>query len=237
MKTEQGYILHEGEQNGERFAVIATGFNKGSTNRKTGKMIQIYIILADVHPVAAVQSGLDASTICQDCPFASGNGCYVNVGQGVASVWKSYRAGNYPHLLAKDFRKMFEGRSVRFGAYGNPTLLPLAKVKLIASVASGWTGYFHNWHSMHKATAKAYNQYFMCSTETQDSYKLAKSLKMRVFHASPEKPEDAVECVSDSHGIQCIKCQLCQGWAKKAKNVWINPHGAKAGKAKAIAAA
>ncbi len=224
MKLKNGYIIHEGIEHGERYAVIATGLKKASDNRKTGKMVQIWIILKDVHPVTGVKSGLDSTTICQGCPFASGQGCYVNVGQAPAQIWKAYNKGNYPFLNIKDYN-VFEGKSVRFGAYGNPTLLPIAKVKKICSFSSGWTGYFHNWKELPKAKAKAYNQFFMASTETQDSYKLAKELKMRVFHVSPEKPKDAIECLSDSHGIQCVKCQLCQGWNKKAKSIWINPHG------------
>jgi len=227
MKIENGYTLHETVENGERVAVIATGIKKPTANRKTGNMVQIWIILADQNPVAAVNSGLDANTICQGCPFASGKGCYVNVGNAPLSVWKTYKAGKYPKLEPANYEKVFRGRKVRFGAYGNPTLIPLAMVKAIAKVSRGWTGYFHNWRELGQAKARAYNAYFMASTESETSFDLANTQGLRVFHANVKQPENTVECLSDSHGISCADCQLCQGWNKKAKNVWINPHGSR----------
>jgi len=41
------YILHEGTKNGQRYFVAASGFTRESQNRKTGDMIQIWIMLAD----------------------------------------------------------------------------------------------------------------------------------------------------------------------------------------------
>lgn len=236
--ASQGYLLHEAvTPSGDAFAVIATGFKTPTDNRKTGNMIQIWIILKDVSPVEGVKTGIDARSICQDCPFASGNGCYVNVGQAPLGIWKSYHKGNYPAVSADSFTKLFAGRKVRFGAYGNPTLIPLPMVKKIAKASEGWTGYFHNWHSMNKLKAKAYNQFFMASTETADSYAIAEKLSLRVFHVSPIQPTNTVECLSDSHGIACADCQLCQGWAKRAKSVWINPHGSTVKKAVAASMA
>lgn len=231
MKIENGYTLHETVENGERVAIIATGIKRRTNNRKTGDMVQIWILLADQNPVAAVQSGLDANTICQGCPFANGQGCYVNVGQAPLAIWKAYNAGKYPKLNPADYEKVFADRKVRFGAYGNPTLIPIAMVKAIASVSKGWTGYFHNWRELGQTKAKAYNDYFMASTESETSFNLANTQGLRVFHANQKQPENTVECLSDSHGISCAECQLCQGWNKKAKNVWINPHGSKVKKA------
>lgn len=231
------YILHEGTKNGQRYFVAASGFTRESQNRKTGDMIQIWIMLTDVNPVAAVQSGLDAVTICEGCPFASGNGCYVNVGQSPLAIWKSYHSGNMPKLMPKDYATAFTGEKVRFGAYGNPTLIPLSMVKAIAKASTGWTGYFHNWKTMPAAKRNAYNQFFMVSTETASSLKLANSLQLRVFHVSPVQPANTVECLADSRGLTCAQCQLCQGWSKPAKSVWINPHGSKTAKASAAAMA
>ena len=41
---DNGFIIHEGTKNGEKFAVIAT---LKTSNRKTGNMIQVWILLAD----------------------------------------------------------------------------------------------------------------------------------------------------------------------------------------------
>jgi len=232
-KKPTGYLLHEGAVNGSEFVVIAT---MSSKNDKTGDMTQIWFLLRDVKPQQAVISGLDANTICRECVFASGNGCYVNVAKAPTSVWKSYHRGNYPKLDPKNYGQVFRGRKIRFGAYGNPSLLPIAIVKAIASVSKGWTGYFHDWRT--NPYASEYAKFFMASTETQDSHRLAQSLGYRTFHASPVKPDGMIECLSDTHGMTCAQCKLCCGLEKsRLPSVWINPHGAKKNKANAAALA
>ena len=64
-----GAILWRGPSllDGAPIVVIATGLASGSSNRKTGDMLQTYILREDVSPVAAVKSGADAS-ICGNCP-------------------------------------------------------------------------------------------------------------------------------------------------------------------------
>ena len=219
-----GFIIHEGSKNGEKYAVIAT---LKTSNRKTGNMIQLWIILSDHSPVDGVKSGLDALTICTGCKFASGNGCYVNVGQAPLQIWKSYKANKYPKLDPFLYDNVFNGRKVRFGAYGNPSLIPLSIIKMITEVCDGWTGYFHDWQQMSKQKAQAYGQYFMASTETNDSVRRAKEKNLRFFHVSPEQPKDTIECLSDSRGLSCDLCQLCKGNRIGAKSIWINPHGSK----------
>jgi hypothetical protein len=231
MSKPTGYLLHEGEKNGHPFAVIAT---LKTSNRKTGNMVQIWFILRDISPVEAVKQGLDAKTICSECPFAAGNGCYVNVGQAPLGIWKAYRKGRYPVLNPVDYAKVFSGRSVRFGAYGNPSLLPISMVKAIASVSTGWTGYFHDWRT--NPFAAEYAKYFMASTETQNSFAEASRLKLRVFHASPIQPENTLECLSETKGLECASCKLCAGLSKsRLPSIWINPHGSKVARANAQA--
>ena len=227
MNIETGYILHRGMTNGKSFVAIAT---LESRNVKTGNMVQIWFLLEHTSPIEGVKSGLDALTICQNCPFASGNGCYVEVGRAPTMVWKKFKACGYPELNPCDYSRVFSGRKIRFGAYGNPTLLPLSIVKAIASVSNGWTGYFHDWKT--NPLAKEYAQYFMASTETESSYRLAKSLNYRVFHVSPVQPADTLECLSETKQMQCADCKLCSGLSKsRLPSIWINPHGSKKSKA------
>ena len=137
-----GFVLHRGTVNGEPFVAVAT---LETDNRKTGDMIQVWFLLERINPVAAVARRIDMRTVCRGCPFAGGAGCYVNVGQAPLAVWKAFHRDNYPTLAPADFRHVFAGRKVRFGAYGNPTLLPLDLVDAIARTSAGWTGYFHDW--------------------------------------------------------------------------------------------
>ena len=227
MNIETGYILYRGMTNGKSFVAIAT---LESRNVKTGNMVQIWFLLEHTSPIEGVKSGLDALTICKDCIFASGNGCYVEVGRAPTMVWKKFKACGYPELNPCDYSRVFSGRKIRFGAYGNPTLLPLSIVKAIASVSNGWTGYFHDWKT--NPLAKEYAKFFMASTETESSYRLAKSLNFRIFHVSPVQPADTLECLSETKQMQCADCKLCSGLSKsRLPSIWINPHGSKKSKA------
>jgi hypothetical protein len=237
-----GFVLHRGTVSGRKFVSVVT---LATENRKTGDMAQIWFLLEDTDPVRAVLERIDMRTICRGCPFAGGSGCYVNVGQAPLSVWKAFHRGSYPTLAPEDFGRVFSGRKVRFGAYGNPTLLPLPLVERIARNSAGWTGYFHDWKDNPKAAD--YGRFFMASTETQSSFRAAIAAGFRVFHVSPEKPEGTVECLSDAAGMTCEKCRLCDGRfrsvapafgqdpARSLPSVWINPHGSKAGRASAVA--
>lgn len=234
-RSERGFILHEGTKNGHDFVAIAT---MSTSNVKTGDMIQIWFLLKDVPPMEAVKSGIDADSVCAGCPMASGNGCYVQVWQAPSQIWKSYRNGRYGKLDPKDYELAFLNRKIRFGAYGNPSLLPISKIKAIAKASSGWTGYFHDWREMDAPTAKAYGRYFMASTESDESYCQASDLGLRSFHVSGVQPVDSIECLADSKGIQCADCKLCAGTSKKRlANVWIAPHGGGKNKVLTISAA
>jgi len=233
MKKPTGHVVHRGTVDGIEFVVIAT---LKSTNRKTGDMIQLWFLETNKSPVESVKTGSDANGVCKGCKFASGNGCYVNVGQAPLGIWKAFKNGAYPELSPKDYGKVFGDRKVRFGAYGNPSLLPLAKVKAIAEASEGWTGYFHDWHQMPKALALKYGQYFMASTETESSRICADEIGLRYFHVSGERPEGIRECLAETHDLACEDCLLCVGLAKpNQRSIWINPHGSKANKAKAVA--
>ena len=237
-----GYLLHTGNVNGRAYVAIAT---LETDNPKTGDMVQLWFLLRDTHPVEAVKTGLDFETICRECPFASGRGCYVNSGQAPLSVWKAFHRGRYPFLSPADYGRVFASRRVRFGAYGNPTLLPLPLVDRIARVSDGWTGYFHDWRTNPRAAE--YGRYFMASTETADSFRAAVAAGFRTFHVSPERPEGTVECLSDAKGMTCAECRLCNGRfgsagqafrpvsERQRPSIWINPHGSRSAKAAAVA--
>jgi hypothetical protein len=230
-KKPTGYVLHRGETDGHAFVVIAT---METDNPKTGNMVQVWIMLENENPVSSVKTGSDALTVCRECPFASGNGCYVRVTNAPLAIWRAFHRGNYPMAYPAMYAGLFSGRKIRFGAYGNPTLIPLAKVKAIAEISAGWTGYFHDWRT--NPLAPAYARYFMASTETEDSRKMASGLGYRTFHVSPNKPEGALECLADSKGMDCATCRLCAGLSKSRQpSIWINPHGNKKNRAIAVA--
>lgn len=214
-------------------AVIAIGFETrpDKANPKTGEAIQIYSIRADMLPLDAVQTGQDKA-ICFDCPLRGDNGysgrtCYVNLSNGVRSVYQSFLDGQYPYLPESDYAKAFSGRFVRFGAYGEPVLLGQHKTALIASLCSGWTGYTHQWKASWASWAKPY---FMASCSPHADWTADKAIAngWRAFDVRPEGkpcPTGLIDCPAYSRGIQCNKCKLCSGTSKRAKSISIPAHG------------
>src|SRR5262245_15369886 len=101
---------------GKPVVVIATWH---SDNAKTGDMVQVWILLRDVRPDHAVRDRRDVS-VCGDCGFAGGNGCYVQTRKAPLQVWQAYQRGLYPRWNGS--LEPFRGRMVRFGAYGDPAL-------------------------------------------------------------------------------------------------------------------
>jgi hypothetical protein len=220
-----GYVIHEDTLR----VIIATGFNKPSDNRKTGDMIQIWILVKAVDPVTAIKSGLDR-IICGNCRhrgheengrFGVERTCYVNEGQAPLGIWKAWKAGRYPVL---QFMDIFAGRKVRFGAYGDPTHLPLSLALAIAGVASGHTGYTHQWR---KPSLQPWRQILMASVDTVAELLIARSMGWSTFRVTPDTDHHTVEslCASDRSGTPCADCLACAGARGGIQAIHIPVHG------------
>lgn len=220
-----GFILHEDTQR----VIIATGFNKPSDNRKTGDMIQIWILCKAEDPVTAIQTGLDR-IICGNCRhrgheengrFGVERTCYVNEGQAPLGIWKAWKAGNYSPL---PFLSLFTGRRVRFGAYGDPTWIPLSLALAIAGVSSGHTGYTHQWR---KPSLQPWRQILMASVDTTAELIIARSMGWSTFRVTPDTDHHAFEelCASDRNGTPCSICLGCPGSRNGIQSVFIPAHG------------
>ena len=218
-----GFILHEDSAR----VVIATGFSKASDNRKTGDMVQIWILCKAEDPVTAIRTGLDR-LICGNCRhrgheengrFGVERTCYVNEGQAPLGIWKAWKAGRYPTLQWMD---IFAGRKVRFGAYGDPTHLPLSLALAIAGVASGHTGYTHQWR---KPSLQGWKTLLMASVDSVAELVIARSLGWSTFRVGSEASTGESLCASEAIGTPCSVCLLCAGARGGLENVWIPPHG------------
>jgi hypothetical protein len=213
-----GYIIHSDAWR----VIIATGFTRKSANRKTGGLIQIWILSRRIDPVRAIAAGTDKH-ICGDCPLrgdGTGRGrvCYVNVGQAPLAVFTAWQNGSYPVLPSFD---LFAGKRVRFGAYGDPVHIPLAKVKAIAAASFGFVGYTHQWR---ESGLRGYRQFLMASTETEKDTRKAWRKGWRTFRLSDSPADGEVQCPS-LRGISCEDCLLCAGMSRKAKSITIPAHG------------
>jgi hypothetical protein len=172
---------------------------------------------------------------CLDCPLSgsSGNGkCYTHKYMqfsGFLSMLRSLAKTEIPDSLGPVERatilKWCTDSYVRFGTYGEPSLLPIDLVGDMALNAKSWTGYTHQ---ARKPWASDYKTYFMASAHSD---KEAASLTgWRSFIAYDPKTTDsaAVTCpASKEAGYKstCAKCSLCSGVAGKGRtNIKIQTH-------------
>jgi hypothetical protein len=236
-----GYIIYEGPSmlDGAPIVVIATGFESGSTNRKTGAMIQTYILRRDLPPTEAIQTGDDAS-ICGDCPHRGktvtvrgkaknvGRTCYVNVGQGALSVYRAYERGAYPL-----WDGYFPGTTlpfIRLGTYGDPAAAPAHVWQSLLRDASGHTGYTHQWRDPRFAYLKSL---CMASADTAEEAALAQSQGWRTFRVSLDPERDPLRkgealCPASAEAgkkLTCAQCLACGGADGRRSSIYIPAHG------------
>lgn len=244
-----GVILYEGPSkiDGAPIVVIATGIQNKSRNAKTGAMIQTYIIRSDMHPIEAVKTGADAS-ICGNCPHrgnladttaadaiaaglegGKGRSCYVTLAHGPRSVFQSYKRGIYPKVDAFTAAKLFEGRMVRLGTYGDPAAAPYAMWKVATRNAAGWTGYTHQWRNI----ASQWAELVMASADSLADMEAAHAAGFRTFRVTAEpfqnvKGLEVICPASEERGkvTECASCKACMGTSGKAKvSIQIAAHG------------
>ena len=236
------YVLYEDKDR----VCLVTGFDKPTEQKKTGDMLQSFILPRNIHPYEALATKQD-KIVCGTCPLKSGNGCNVAymLPRNLSVLWKKYKRGEIPQLVDGS---LIAGRKFRFGVYGDPVYLPLELVRTIVELSSGWTGYTHQWKNK---KYRAYRDYFQASTSPSDNW-LAKELGWSTFQISAEQVAGSVACPASDESkarraalglklIDCATCLLCSGRLRKApsgelkpklaKDVYINVHGSAKNKA------
>ena len=224
-KLSNGYVLFEGQSpvNGENIVGILT---IKTTNKKTGQMAQLWILNADIDPVDAKKQGKDES-VCGACKLRQslGGACYVNLGHAPKQVYKAYKRGIYKPVSRKGFA-IFTGLSIRFGAYGDPAMLPVDILATLKSVAKNNTSYTHQWAE--KNTDMVLKSLSMASVDNIEEQKIASDNGWRTFRVAnidSEVLENEIVCPNVTKGITCLECKLCGGASVKAKNIVIPVHG------------
>ena len=231
-----GVIIYEGPStiDNKPIVVIANSL-KSNKNRKIGDMIQTWILRSDIHPNDALKTGDDFS-ICGDCihrgvyneatDTVKDRTCYVNLyQQGVFAIFNAYKRGSYPVFNFKHVQ-LFKDRHIRFGSYGDPAAVPVYVWRNLATLAKDFTGYTHLWHSCSTELAN----YCMASIETVDQYKHANAKGWRTFRLISDpneaRDDDEMTCPAQTHGVQCDKCNCCNGNTSNRSNVTVVFHGA-----------
>jgi hypothetical protein len=220
-KRPNGYVIYRGASmiNGDPIVVIAI---TKSSNKKTGNMVQTYILPDNGQLPVANAKALNDEAVCGDCKHRRGKdgSCYVNLGQGVTVVTKAYLAGKYPHLLSYH-GDLFEGRNVRLGTYGDPAAVPTLVWEIMLSKANAWTGYTHQWHK--SSTDPRLMQYCMASVDSDDEFLQAQSMGYRTFRVrlsnQPLLAKEFMCPASEEAGKRklCTDCKACDGGIDTAK--------------------
>ncbi len=227
MFTKQsGYVLQRGPSpiDGSPIVVIMT---TESQNRKTGNMLQVWILRDDVNPVEAIATGDDVS-ICGDCPHRKQSdgtrSCYVNPGQAPNSVYKAYKAGRYKLLWQnEELEAAVKGRRIRWGAYGDPACIDPTLVIWLSAAADSHTGYTHQWREPYAA---AFKGVFMASCDNTLDFIDASLADWETFSVVPkgQKPAHIKQCPATIKGSKatCLTCSLCDG---ATTSIYVEAHG------------
>jgi hypothetical protein len=146
---------------------------------------------------------------------------------GFISMLKSIKSvPKFSREMGDKIVEMCSGNYVRFGTYGEPTLLPFDLITRMASASKSYTGYTHQWQ---KSWALAYGNYFMASVHNQEQADKAQSLGYRSFIAKESTQiADGIQCPASKESnyvSYCSKCSLCSGKLGKGnRDVKINLH-------------
>lgn len=228
----RGVILYRGPSqfNGEPIVVIMNRLVEASENKKTGRLVQTFILSESAHPVENLYNGADAS-ICGDCihrynPKTLRRSCYVEVGKSVAKVWHSINNGRYLEPEEYSWQALLDymsDKKLRIGTYGDPGACPSRIWLELAAHSQSYLGYTHAWRS----TDWQLSAVCMASVDSLAEQQHATMQGWRTFRVrdwSAPLPSE-IDCPAPTHGVQCSDCGLCAGASKKAKSITIPAHG------------
>jgi len=240
----RSFIIYDGPSLIDGSPIVAIAQVK-SGNRKTGDMVQTWILRSDIDPITASRTGADTA-ICGDCPhkgkpsdketgWAKDRTCYVNLLFAPNGVYKAYKRGAYDtanghYAIAAIGNK----RGVRLGSYGDPAAVPEYIWESLIAKSDYVTAYTHNPINPmpHKIMTSADNaaQAHSAWDKGERTFRVISDLAQII------KGKEVLCPASDEAGNRatCAACKLCGGNSVKAKSVAIVAHGASKRKAKEL---
>lgn len=220
-----GVIVWEGASLFDRspIVLILTGLENPSTNRKTGQMIQSFVLRQDMLPWDAIESGKDVA-VCGQCPLKR-RICYLDP-RSLNNVWRKYKAGGYPPVTQQELNRMKNRHQLlRVTAYGEATAVPYEVWEHLMGYCEFGTGYTHQWETCDPR----WKQHLRASLETPKAAIQAQKQGWRTFRIiHPEEPllPNEILCKHVTHEwIQCEDCKLCNGAQNKTPNIADPIHG------------
>ena len=251
-KKPLGIILYRGPSMLDGMPIMVIAPLENSTNDKTGDMIPTYIIKTTISPIMSMTDKARKSnyysdySVCGDCKQRDFGSCYVNYGQAPEQVFGAFHRDGYVSYTP-DMLKYFENKDIRLGSYGEPAAVPIEVWDTICGVASGYTGYTHQWNN--PDIDSNLKKYCMASCDTTKEYFKAKEQGWRTFRVRlpltstlnkfgwfPKfvlleqltLDNEKICPASKEAGMSsnCAKCKACMGLsADTNKDVCITIHG------------
>lgn len=234
IKSPSGYIIYRGPSMINGKPIVAVAITK-SRNKKTGNMVQTYILADNGKSPVENARTLEDEAICGTCPHRRGLGgsCYVNLGQGPRSVMASLVRGIYPEGLGAAALES-SGRMVRLGTYGDPAAVPVQVWEELLEHAQGHTGYTHQWKALEGMHGVRLMALVMASADSPADRLEAKSRGYRTFRVAPAQADPMpgeFTCPASAEGGKrktCAECGACNGGVNMARKadpvIWV--HGA-----------
>lgn len=175
---------------------------------------------------------------CLDCPMsgnqiAKGNGlikknrkplkCYTHKHyqfMGFLTILRNIKIDDVPYYSEEVEQKIVNmafGNFIRFGDYGEPSLIPFGLLEKMVIFAKNHTGYTHQ---SHKQFAQPFSKYLRASSHGQK----VEGWKSFIVVTTKEQYDaiDAIPCpASKEMGYKstCEKCGICNGTDGKGKKV------------------
>lgn len=249
MKSYKGYsrfILWEGRSllTGQMIRASL----KLSGNSKTGDLPEIWVtpILSEQQLDGDVWESIKSvqESVCGLCPYAKGNGCYVDPRGIVAHVKALHgvspngKPAKFTPKLTHDEKVAIGERlgPVRFGAWGDVAAVPYHQLEMFEV----GTGYTHQWKSEYSPDGlvadRKWKSKLMASSGGKAEADEARKMGWRTFSIQHEadRKDGFILCpASDEAGkrTNCDTCLLCNGTDGKSKlSIYIPPHGKDAAK-------
>jgi hypothetical protein len=238
-KQLKSAIIYRGPSliDGKPIVAIATYSKR---NRKTGGMVQTYILVDGIDPRHANKSGADYS-ICGHCPFrgkptndpskalATERECYVRIDQGPLNVYRALQRGVYAFIRGhKAIADLGRGRMVRIGTYGDGAAVPSYIWDSLISEAAGHTAYSHQ--AMMRTANFRPDLYMRSIDSLEEAYEAwangQRTLRVVDTVADIVKGREILCPASKEAGrrVQCAACKLCGGTRVNAKSIAIPAH-------------
>lgn len=212
---------------GVELVAAVTGLARASQNSGTGEMLQVWIMRADIRPSACRREGARRAT-CGGCRLKAV--CYTRppnrVWEGLArrgmvaghdAVVGAVATGADLSGRRAAVLDLVRGRKIRWGADGDPCVIPADLMSAMCHASAGWTGYTHSWRDPRFSEHK---RFLMASVESRRGAVDAVAAGWRWFRVrSSTDGCGAVsgtvvreaDCPKGSGKLSCSECMFCSG--------------------------